>query len=194
MSEEKLVRPSGPGVKLSYEDLLLFPDDGMRHELIDGAHYVTPSPNTKHQSVSGNLYWLLRSYLEEHPIGKVFHAPFDVVFSSFDVVEPDLLYLSNARAPEILTSQHVRGTPDLVVEIGSPGTRMRDSTTKRTLYERSAVQEYWMVDPEADTVSVCRRVGTGFAKPVELSASAGDILSTPLLPGLELPLVQVFKQ
>src|SRR5215471_9516977 len=96
------VRPSNPGVKLTYEDFLLFPDDGKRHELIDGEHYVTPSPTTKHQHVSGNLHWLLRSYLEAHPIGRVFYAPLDTIFSDFDIVEPDLLYMSHARAAEIL--------------------------------------------------------------------------------------------
>ena len=64
-------------------------DDGQRHELIDGEHCVTPSPNTRHQRLSGNLYWLLRTYLENHPCGELFYAPFDVVFSHFDVVEPD---------------------------------------------------------------------------------------------------------
>src|SRR5471030_1346050 len=104
MSGRDAMNQAAPGVKLTYEDFLLFPDDGQRHELIDGEHYVTPCPITKHQRVSGNLHWLLRSYLEVHPIGEVFYAPFDVIFSDFDVVEPDLLYLSKARAAEILTS------------------------------------------------------------------------------------------
>src|SRR5947207_6378893 len=81
------------GVKLTYDDFLLFPDDGMRHELIDGEHYVTPSPSTKHQTVSVTLTVLIGGWLDAHPIGRVYHAPFDVVFSRFDVVEPDLLYL-----------------------------------------------------------------------------------------------------
>ena len=84
-----------PGLKLTYDDFLLFPDDGRRHELIDGEHYVTPSPNTKHQAVSGNLHFMLRAWLEQHPVGRVFYAPFDIVFTQFDVVEPDLLDMSN---------------------------------------------------------------------------------------------------
>jgi len=84
------VRATGPGVKLTYDDFVLFPDDGKRHELIDGEHYVTPSPNTKHQKVSGNLFLLIGTWLEQHRIGQLFFAPFDVVFSQFDVVEPDL--------------------------------------------------------------------------------------------------------
>jgi len=194
MSGEDAMRPAGPGVKLTYDDFLLFPDDGQRHELIDGEHYVTPSPSTKHQQISGNIYWLMRSHLERQPIGKLFYAPFDVLFSRFDVVEPDLLYISNARLAEVLTPKHVEGTPDLVIEIGSPGTRRRDETIKRRLYERSGVREYWIVDPELDIVRVYRPGSSGFDRPVELSLEAGDVLTTALLPGLELALEQVFKE
>ena len=181
------------GVKLTYDDFLLFPDDGMRHELIDGEHYVTPSPNTKHQTVSMTLAVLIGGWLEVNPMGRLYHAPFDVVFSRFDVVEPDLLYLSNDRAADVLTPQHVRGAPDMVIEIGSPGTRARDETKKRVLYERTGVTEYWFVDPEIDVVRIYRRSGDGFARPVELSRETNDVLTTSLLPGLELPLARLFR-
>jgi Uma2 family endonuclease len=118
--ESDPVKPAASGLKLTYDDFVRFPDDGQRRELIDGGHYMTPSPNMRHQRISGNLYWILRSYLEAHPIGQIFYAPFDVVFSNFDVVEPDLLYLSNERAAQVLTSANVRGVPELVIEIGSP--------------------------------------------------------------------------
>jgi Uma2 family endonuclease len=72
-------------VKLTYDDFLLFPDDGKRHELIDGEHYVTPSPNTRHRRISGRLYLLVGSWLQDHPVGQLFYAPFDVVFSRFDM-------------------------------------------------------------------------------------------------------------
>jgi Uma2 family endonuclease len=181
------------GVKLTYDDYVLFPDDGMRHELIDGEHYVTPSPDRKHQKVSGNPHLLIAGWLEEHPIGQVYYAPFDVVFSRFDVVEPDLLYMSNARATEVLTHANVQGTPEIVVEIGSPGTRTCDETIKRRLYERTGVSEYWIVDPEIDVVRVYRRHGEEFDRPLELRAESGDVLTTPLLPDLQLPLARVFR-
>jgi len=130
------MRPDSSRVKLTYDDFVLFPDDGQRHELIDGEHYVTPSPNMKHQRVSGNLHFLMRTWLEHHPVGQVFYAPFDVVFTRYDVVEPDLLYMSNARARAVLTAANVQGAPELVIEIGSPSTRKRDETIKRRLYER----------------------------------------------------------
>lgn len=178
-------------MKLTYDDLVLFPDDGKRHEIIDGVHYVTPSPNMKHQVVAGNLYLALGNYLKTQPIGVVFFAPFDVLFSLFDVVEPDLLYISRARR-DVLTEKNVQGAPDLVVEILSPGTRKRDTTLKGTLYERGGVQEYWVVDPRLDRIRVFRRAADGFVSAAELLASSNDVLTTPLLPGFSVTLAAVF--
>lgn len=117
-----------------------------------------------------------------------------MVFTRFDVVEPDLLYMSNARAREVLTAANVQGVPELVIEIGSPSTRKRDETIKRRLYEREGVSEYWVVDPDIDVIRVYRREGDGFSRARELSAEAGDVLTTPLFDGLELPLVRVFHE
>ena len=80
-----------------------------------------------------------------------------------------------------------------MVEIGSPSTRKRDETIKRRLYERSDVIEYWVVDPDIEVVRVYRRSDQGFARPIEMSAEAGDVLTTPLLPGLEIPLARLFE-
>ena len=126
-------------------------------------------------------------------IGRVFHAPWDIVFTNVDVVEPDLVYISNARGG-IITPAHARGAPDLVVEIASPGTRRRDETIKRRLYERDDVGEYWVVDPDIDVVRVYRREESGFSRPIELTRESGDVLTTPMLPGLTLPLERIFKE
>jgi Uma2 family endonuclease len=186
------MRPT-PGVKLTYDDFLLFPDDGKRHELIDGEHYVTPSPNTAHQRIVGRLHLALGNYLETHPVGELFLAPFDVVFSQFDVVEPDLLYITAERRDSVLTTQHVRGTPDLVIEVGSPGTRRRDETIKRRLYERAGVSEYWIVDPELEVVRIYQRQGDGYARARELSRDRDDVLTSPLFQGFDLPLETIFR-
>ena len=185
--------PSASRVKLTYDDFMLFPDDGRRHELIDGEHYVTPSPNIGHQEMLGRLHLLIGNWLVAHPSGRVYFAPLDVVFSSFDVVEPDLLYMSNERAAEIITPMHVHGVPELVVEIGSKGTRRRDETIKLRLYERTGVSEYWFVDPDVDIVRVYRREGGRFNRATELSREAGDVLTTSLLPGLKLELSGIFS-
>ena len=183
--------PTRPAVRLTYDDFLHFPDDGQRHELIDGEHYVTPSPNLRHQRISGKLHLAIAVYLKAHATGEVFYAPLDVVVSEFDVVEPDLLYVSHERAA-VLVPQHVRGVPDLVVEIASKGTRKRDETIKRALYERGGVIEYWVVDPEIDVVRMYRREGTAFGRPQELRRDAHDTLNTALMPGLEIPLTDIF--
>jgi Uma2 family endonuclease len=122
----------------------------------------------------------------------VFYAPLDVVFSQFDVVEPDLLYFSHARAAEVLTPLHARGAPELVIEIASKGTRKRDETIKRRLYERAGVSEYWVVDPEIDTIRVYRRTDGSYGRAIELSREASDTLTSPLSAGLDLPLERVF--
>ena len=85
------MKPANPGVKLTYDDYVHFPDDGLRHELIDGEHYVTPTPIRKHQAIATNLVGSIWNYLREYPVGRVFTAPFDVILSDFDVLATDLL-------------------------------------------------------------------------------------------------------
>jgi Uma2 family endonuclease len=195
MSGSERVKPATPGLKLTYDDFALFPDDGKLHELIDGEHYVTPSPNVRHQQIQGDLFALMWNYLEARPTGRVFTSRLDVVFSRFDVVEPDIVYLSHERAGSVLTKANLQGAPELVIEIGSPSTRQRDETIKRHLYERSSVSEYWVVDPDIDVVRVYKRTGDGgFGRPIELSREAGDVLTTDLLPGLDLPLARIFRE
>ena len=186
--------PNPRGVKLTYDDFVLFTDDGLRHELIDGEHYVTPSPNDKPQTILVNLLLLIGPWVRAHATGKVWLAPFDAILSPSDVVEPDLLYVSNERRAQIVTAANVQGTPELVVEIGSPGTRRRDETTKRALYERAGVSEYWVVDTEREVVRVYRRFRKRFAPPEDLSLKAGDVLRPPLLQGLELPISEIFRE
>ncbi len=181
-----------PDVKFTYEDYLLFPDDGRRHELIDGDHFVTPAPRTKHQRVSGNLFSILHVSFQQTQVGHVFAAPTDVVLSDMDVVQPDLLFISTARAA-IITEKHIQGAPDVVVEILSETTRRTDEIIKRKLYERYRVPEYWIVDPELETVKVYRMTEQGYQRTAELSKESGDVLTTPLLPDLHIPLTVVFE-
>jgi Uma2 family endonuclease len=179
--------------RLTYDDFLLFPDDGQRHELIDGEHYVTPSPNVGHQRILGKLYLAIGTYLEGNPIGEALFAPLDVVISQFDVVEPDLLYLSRERAASVSVPEHIRGVPELVVEIASKSTRKRDQTIKRALYERAGVSEYWTVDPDSEVVRVYCNSADGFGNAIELRRDAGDTLTTTLLPGLVISLERIFS-
>lgn len=179
--------------KLTYQDFVHFPDDGQRHELIDGEHCVTPSPNTRHQDLSLRLTLALGIHLAAHPGGRLFYAPYDCVFSDFDVVEPDLLWIA-ADQLDIITDKHVRGVPALLVEILSPGTRKVDERTKRDLYGRVGAREYWVVDPSVNRIGIHRRNEQGgLALALDLRAEAGDTLTTPLLPGFSLSLTDYFR-
>ncbi len=138
---------------MSYSDLTHLPEDNKRHELIDGEHIMTPSPNIPHQRATGNLYIRLYTFVSENRLGEIFIAPLDVVFSPYDVVEPDILFISNERVG-ILTLNNVQGAPDLVVEVISPNTESIDRQAKFQLYERCGVSEYWIVDPSERVVDV----------------------------------------
>ena len=175
--------------RFTYDDFVLFPDDGKRHEIIDGEHYVTPSPNVRHQVLVGRLVFEIQLYLRANPgTGEVFLSPLDVVLSHWDVVEPDLLFVACDQS-NILTEKNIQGSPALVVEVLSKSTRKRDAQIKRRLFERAGVREYWLVDPELDTVQVFRTSPEGrLARVVELTAEDGGVLTTPLLPGCEIDL------
>lgn len=179
--------------RLTYEDFVRIPDDGRRHEIIDGVHYVTPSPVLRHQVLLGRLHLAIGTFLENHPdIGQVFLSPLDTVFSPWDVVEPDLLFVA-ADQLNILTEPNIQGAPALVVEILSPGTRRRDLGIKRQLFDRGGVREYWLVDPKARDLTVYRRTPDGsFPKVAQVSAGDDGTLTTPVLPRFALSLAKLF--
>lgn len=178
--------------KLTWEDYLAIPPDGKRHELIDGEHYASPAPNVRHQRIAKRLLILLDRVVSRGGLGEVFHAPLDVKLSEADIVQPDVAFLSRDHSGR-LTETYLSGPPDLAVEVLSHGSRRVDEVFKRHLYDRAGVAEYWIVDPELETVKVYRRgEGGGFAPATELAAERGEVLETPLLPGLALPLADLF--
>ena len=115
-----MVSGAHPDRRLTYDDLLLFPEgDGLRHEIIDGVHYVTAAPNLRHQDLVGRLHLAIGNFLAAHPdVGRVFLSPVDVVFSRHDVVEPDLVFIAGDQT-NILTETNIQGAPAIVVEIVS---------------------------------------------------------------------------
>jgi Uma2 family endonuclease len=186
---------TGADTRLTYDDFLRIPEDGKRHEIIDGMHYVTASPNLRHQDVVGRLYAEIYFHLKGHPeAGRVFVAPLDVVLSRYDVVEPDVLFVATDQV-DVLTEQNLQGPPALVAEVLSPSTRKRDARLKRQLFERTGVREYWLVDPELDTVQVFRPGDDGkYRRVVDLTAEDDDELTSPLLPGWSLRLRDLFRE
>jgi Uma2 family endonuclease len=172
-------------VRLTYEDYCRLPNDGKRYEIIDGELFVTPSPFRPHQRAVTRLTRYLSAFAEENDLGEVFVAPFDVILSRFDVVEPDLLYVSKGRR-SVLTEENVQGAPDLVVEVLSSSTADTDRTIKLKVYARYGVEEYWIIDPEGPSAEIYRRQEKRLEYIKTLVAS--DSLTSPLFPGFSLPL------
>lgn len=135
------------------EDLADIPDDGCRYELIGGEIFVSPSPLEKHQRVSVALTILLGGFARLNGTVLVYTAPFDVRFGANDVVQPDLLVVSREHRDRIREGW-IEGAPDIVVEILSSNSRGIDRIRKSALYASNGVAEYWLVDPEAETVLV----------------------------------------
>lgn len=175
--------------RLTYEDYCTFPDDGMRRELIDGEVYVTPAPRTRHQDLVLRVAVVLETHVAAQGGGKVLCAPYDVVLSAHDVVQPDVLFVSDADADRV-TPANLQGAPTLAIEVLSDG--YRDRRVKHALYAQAGVKEYWIVDPESDWVEVYLLEGANFGSRQILEG--GDVLKTPLLPGLEINLGELFRR
>lgn len=178
---------------MTVADLDAFPDDdGKRYELIEGELFVSCAPGLPHQLVLDNLQFQLNKYLENNRVGTIVPGP-GAVFSNYDAVIPDLVFVSNDRWDSIVGNDRFVAAPDLVIEIVSPGSenRARDLKAKRRLYGKYGVQEYWIVDGENRSVLVFRLQGTVLEQVLFLKHD--DELVSPLLPGLVLKLTDVFK-
>ena len=173
----------GIRVRHTYQDYLALPNAADRCELIDGEYCIMPSPNEAHQDCVLMFAILLRRFVVNGGLGKVFIAPFDVILSPYDVFQPDVIFLSNERM-RMRTGDNIRGAPDLVVEVLSPSTAARDRGVKRDRYARFGVREYWIADLEARAIEVLVANGDGFATAGVYGE--GDTLLSPLLAGLRL--------
>jgi Uma2 family endonuclease len=184
---------SHPTLKLRYSDLAALPDDGKRHELIDGEHYVSASPTFRHQAVSRNVFLLIEGFVRPRRLGEIYYAPLDVFLSEHDVVVPDLIYVRRERLA-IFEQRFVRGAPDLAVEVLSPSTRQIDLRIKRLAYRKFGFGEYWIVDPVAETVAAFRGEGDWLEPAARMSRAGGSqTLTSPLFPGLVLTYEQIFE-
>ena len=177
-------------MKHTYADYLETSDDE-RYELLYGELVMAPAPREIHQSILGRLHIDMGVFLDEHNLGYIYLSPFDVVLSDENVVQPDLLFVSNERA-HIITPDNIQGAPDLVVEILSPATAERDRSVKSALYAQHGVQEYWIVDPDARTITVFL-LNEGEFEEVD-TYSEGETLTSPMLEGFTFTLEGKFRQ
>jgi Uma2 family endonuclease len=176
-----------PSVRLTYDDYVHFPE-GERWELIDGVAHVVPAPNAKHQMLLSELHLQVGNHLKRNGGGTAFFAPFDVVLDPSDVLQPDLVFVSDEDM-DVLTEANIWGTPSWVVEILSKDTA-RDRKLKLQRYERFAVPEYWIIDQFTDRVEVYRLEAGRYGEPVVHEPPARI---SPVRPaGLEIDLAELF--
>lgn len=175
----------------TYEDLLQLPDEGTgtRNEIIGGERFMTPSPFEPHQRASGNLYFLLRQFVEPRELGEVYHAALDVILSDDTVLIPDLVFVSKARV-NIIEERGVVAAPDLVVEILSKGTKRRDLGVKLDTYGAHGVREYWVVDPERQRIEVFTLERRRLVR--RAAHDSGEVEALAALPGFRAPLDRIF--
>ncbi len=172
--------------KLTYEDYCCYPNDGRRHEIIDGEHYVNPAPSTYHQHVSKRLQYQLYTQIELAGHGVLYNAPVDVHLTDQDVVQPDLVVILNAKKL-IVTPTKVKGVPDLLVEILSPSSIDHDRVLKRNLYESCGIPEYWILDPFDHKLEQLVLIhGVYQAEP------EADIVRPTFIAGIAIPLSEVW--
>jgi len=192
-SEKAMVAPA---LRWTTRDLEAMPDDGgwKRYEIIDGELYVTRAPHIRHQAVGGNLHFELEAWSRQTRLGKPFQTP-GVIFTPTDAVIPDVVWISQERLTHGLDqSGHLVVAPEIIIEVLSPGAlnEQRDKEVKLKLYSRYGVQEYWVVNWRQQTLErYCRRE----AQLQRISTLLReDILTTPLLPGFQVAMAQVFEE
>lgn len=172
--------------RLTAADYFARPETNRIEELIDGEIIVAAGATIKHQLVNGNLYVLVRSLM---PGGKPFHPPTAILFDDENVVEPDVIWLSDENIGK-LKEQYIDGAPDLLIEVFSPSTAKRDKEYKFTLYEKYGVREYWMVDPVNRYVEVyVLQEGVFMRQGVY---GEGDTFTSPVLGDKAVEVRQVF--
>lgn len=176
-AEEQLVHS-----KATREEFWALPESMLPIEYINGEIIMAPTPTVAHQAVLRNIFRTLDEFVRRTKTGSIFFAPLDVVLPSGDVVQPDAFFLTHEEAARAHAEKRVHGAPSFLVEVLSPGSVKHDALTKRQLYERNNVHEYWIVDPTARTVAQLVRQGEHF----ELTElGAGNTLRGVVLAGFE---------
>ena len=175
--------------KVTFEEFRQLPIDGKRYELVRGEVHVTPAPATRHQFIVQNLAMGLGSHVIKTNLGEVLTAPLDVRLSDDTALQPDLIFVSNARAG-IIQEDWIAGAPDLVVEVSSPSTAAYDRATKLPIYAEAGVPEVWLIDSQAKTVEVLKLQGKRYF--VDATLAGDQVLASGLFPGWQLPLRDLF--
>lgn len=176
----------------TYETYAAIPDDGSRYEVVNGhLERMLPGPSTPHQAIGGELEFILKGSCRSEYV--IFDAPLDVILGPKDVRQPDIVMIRRDRM-SIVTRRGIEGAPDLVVEIMSPGSRQRDKVSKSRTYAKYGVPEYWIVDPEAQTLERYMLQAETGAYLLEDVFEGDDIVVSDKLPCVSFPVKEIFAQ
>ncbi len=175
--------------KLSFEEFRQLPIDGKRYELVRGEVHLTLTATTRRQFIVQNLAGSLWPHVIKSNLGEVYTAPLDVRLGRDTALQPDLIFVSNARAG-IIQEDWIAGAPDLVVEVSSPSTAAYDRATKLPIYAEAGVAEFWLIDSQAKTVEVLKLQGKKYF--VDATLAGDQVLTSNLFPGWQLPLRDLF--
>ena len=183
MATATLPRPDAKKRVWTFDEMLAeLPETNLPVELWDGEIIMSPTPNPNHQRLVFNLARLLRDFVTAKKLGEVFLGPLDVILTQRRVVQPDVFFISKSRLN--LVTDRVRCAPDLTVEVVSHGSWKRDRVEKKDLYEQHGVREYWIVDPEAQTIEVFALEKGAFK--LASKADVGETAMSKLLSGFEI--------
>lgn len=156
MATEVLEQTTEPGLtrrRASIEEFWALPES-MRHiEYLNGEIVMAPTPTPFHQTLLFSMGVVLHGFVQENELGRLFIAPLDVVLPTGEVVQPDMFLLAPKEAERALSEKRVHGAPPFAVEVISPGSVTHDTITKRDLYERNGVREYWIADIEKKSIA-----------------------------------------
>jgi Uma2 family endonuclease len=171
------------------EDLARMPDDGKRYEIIGGELIASPAPSTKHQWVSDALTAQIRVHGLQGRLGAAYFAPVDVRLGLHNIVQPDIVFVQRGNI-RIVDDSGINGAPDLVIEIVSPSSRGRDRIRKSALYADSGVPEFWLVDPDTETI-LAQELREGRYHPIP---SEDGLIRSKVLDGLVIDPREIFAE
>ena len=174
--------------RATIRDLDAIPDDGNQYELLNGVITMAAAPTWKHQLTSRAIFLLINGWVEQHGLGDTLFAPVDVILDDENVLQPDLIFVDEVHLANV-RSGRLRGTPQLIVEVISPTSRSRDSVEKPMRYALAGAAEYWLVDPQLETVAVFTLMDSLYG---ELPPDADNVIHSAVLPGLTVRPTELF--
>ena len=165
-------------------------NDNHIYELLDGEIVKYSAPESRHQLVLANLHLIVGSHINRKRLGRVLFTPFSVLLNKHSAPQPDLLFVATQNL-KIIEKKCVRGAPNLVVEIISPGSVVRDRVQKKEIYEKAGISEYWIVDPKYALVEVYQHTSSGYTLFHDVEGEG--VVKSRIIKGLKIDVTDIFS-